>query len=138
MTVKAGKDFLIKIGDGAMSEAFTTLGGLRSSKMTINSTDIDVTTIDSNEWKELLNGAGIRSFAVSGSGLFDDSATLTRARTVLMANTIVNLKIYDPAGNIYAGAFKIKSMEQNGEYNGAAHYSTSLESSGAVTFTAHP
>ena len=46
MAKQQGRTLLLKIGDGAGSEAFTTIAGLKSKSITINNNAIDVTTLD--------------------------------------------------------------------------------------------
>ena len=62
MTVQAGKDILLKIGDGGAPEVFTTVAGLRARTIALNARTVDVTDGDSaGRWRELLAGAGVRS-----------------------------------------------------------------------------
>lgn len=135
MAPHAGKDFLLKSGDGAGTEVFTTMGGLRSTSISINGEAVDGTHVGSNGWKQLIAGAGISSVSVSGSGVFTNDANEKLAITRCMAKTLNNYKVIDDAGNEFAGSFQITSMELAGEYNGEQTYSMSLESSGPVVFT---
>ncbi len=122
--------------DATSAEAYTTLGGLRSTKLTINAEAIEKTNIGSAQWKELLSGAGIKSMGIAGSGVFTNGATETQAQADCLAQTLRNFKIIDnDTGNYFLGAFKITSLEHAGEYNGTRNWSMSLESSGAVAFT---
>lgn len=133
----AGKDFVLQIGDGGGTEVFTTIGGLRSKSMSINAEAIDITNHGSNQWKTLLDGAGIKSMSVSGSGVFTDSASEAQMQTDALAQTLRNFKIIDSdTGDYFTGAFKITSLEYAAEYNAERNWSISLESSGAITFTA--
>lgn len=137
MAVGGGKDWLLQIGNGAGSESFTTIGGLRSTQLSFSAEGIDITNQGSAQWKTLLDGAGIRSMSVSGSGVFTDSATEAQFRTDALAQTIRNFKILNyETGDYFLGAFKITGFENSGEYNNELTWSVSLESSGAVTFTA--
>ena len=70
MSVQKGKDLLVKVDlDGA--GVFKTLAGLRATRLTFNADTIDVTSLDSEGgWRELLTGGGVKSAAVSGSGVF--------------------------------------------------------------------
>ena len=45
--------------------------------MTINSETVDVTDKDGNGWRELLEGAGITSMSLKGSGVVSDNAVFT-------------------------------------------------------------
>ena len=78
MSKQLGRSLLIKIGDGAGSEAFTAIAGLNSKSITINNSSIDVTTPDATTpggalWASNLNG--LKSMSISGDGIF-----LTKAR----------------------------------------------------------
>lgn len=140
MAKQLGRALLVKIGDGGGTEAFANLCGLNSKTLTINNSSIDVTTPDCTTpegalWAESL--AGLKSVSVSGDGFFEDSTTEARMNTVAMqADAKANFQIIVPAFGTYAGSFRIASLEFGGETEGGVTYSLSLESTGAVTFTA--
>jgi TP901-1 family phage major tail protein len=140
MAKQLGRALLVKISDGASPEVFANLCGLNSKTLTINNSMIDVTTPDCTTpsgalWTESLGG--LKSVSVSGDGFFEDSTTETRMNTVAMlADAKTNFQIVVPAFGTYAGAFYIASLEFGGETEGGVTYSLSLESTGAVTFTA--
>lgn len=74
MTAQAGKDMLLKI-EGAPG-VFTTVAGLRARTISLNAKTVDATDGDSaGRWRELLAGAGVKSAAVSGQGIFRDAAS---------------------------------------------------------------
>lgn len=130
MTAKAGKDFLLQSDDGAGN--YTTFGGLRSSSMSLNNEAIDVTNHGSAEWKELLDGAGIKNVGLSGSGIFTNAANEQLARTRCLNGTLANYRITDGIGT-FTAKFKITKLERAGDYKGEQTWSMSFESSGAVT-----
>lgn len=141
MAKQLGRSLLVQIGDGTTpTEVFSNLCGLNSKAMTINNASIDVTTPDCTTpggalWTETLNGT--KNFTVTGDGFFEDSASELRMNTVAMAaDNKCNFKVTVPAFGTYAGAFRIVSLEFGGETEGGVTYSISLESTGAVTFTA--
>jgi len=140
MAKQLGRALLVKIGDGASPEVFSNLCGLNSKAMTINNTSIDVTTPDCSTpggalWTETLNG--LKNVSITGDGFFEDSTSETRMNTVAMAaDNSCNFTVTVPAFGTYAGAFRIASLEFGGETEGGVTYSLSLESTGAVTFTA--
>ncbi len=140
MAKQLGRALLVKIGDGAGTEAFANLCGLNSKTMTINNSLIDVTTPDCTTpagvmWTESLNG--VKNLTISGDGFFEDSVTELRMNTVAMqADPKCNFQVVVPAFGTYAGAFYIESLEFGGESQGGVTYSLSLASTGAVTFTA--
>jgi len=136
MSGKGGKDFLLKVEDTAGSGTYTTLGGLRSKGFTRSAEAIDATEHGSNQAKELLNNAGIKSMSISGSGIYQNAVTLTRVEDAFETQTLTSFRIVDDdAGRIYTALWKIVSIERGGEYNAEQTYSISLESSGVVTIS---
>jgi TP901-1 family phage major tail protein len=135
MAAQKGSALLIKIGDGASPEVFTTVGGLRSTTITLNDEAVDVTNKDSSGVRTLLANAGVQSMSVSGSGVFTDSTSENSIKTAFGAASFKNYQLIVPALGTWQGAFMISSLEYAGEYNGEVTYSISLESSGSITFT---
>ena len=140
MAKQLGRALLVKIGDGGGTETFANLCGLNSKSLTINNSSIDVTTPDCTTpegalWTATL--AGLKNVSVSGDGFFEDSVAEARMNTVAMsADNACNFQIIVPDFGTYAGSFRIASLEFGGETEGGVTYSLSLESNGAVTFTA--
>ena len=46
MAAQKGSAMLMKVGNGGSPETFTTIGGLRSTSLTINNESVDVTNKD--------------------------------------------------------------------------------------------
>jgi len=136
MTVQNGKDLLIKIDmDG--SGSFTTLAGLRASRIAFNAETVDVTSLASTGgWRELLDGGGVRSASISGSGVFSDDSTDERARQLFFNGTSAGFQVIIPDFGTIEGAFQIASLEYSGKYDGEAVYELVLASAGALTFAA--
>ena len=136
MAAQNGKDLLIKL-DLTGGGLFTTIAGLRATRISFNAESVDVTSLESQGgWRELLGGAGVRSANVSGSGVFVDSATDDRARQIFFGATVEQFQVIIPDFGIVEGPFQITSIEYAGSYNGEATYELSLSSAGALTFTA--
>ena len=134
MAAQKGSAVLIK---QTISSTVTTIGGLRSSSLTINEETVDVTNKDSSGNRELLPDGGILSMSISGSGVFTDTAAEVAFRSAALgAATFQTFTFVIPDLGSYAGTFQVTSLEYAGEYNGEATYSFSLESSGAVSFSA--
>ena len=135
MSVGAGKNFLLKVEDSAGAGTYTTLGGLQTTTLTMAAEAIDSTTHGSNQNKEVLDGAGIKSMSISGSGLYESGATLTNVETAALDQTLTRFQVIDSSsgGRTYTGLFKITSVERGGGYNDAQAFSISLESSGSIT-----
>lgn len=136
MAVQNGKDLLIKV-DQTGTGSYVTLAGLRASRLTFNADTVDVTTLESaGGWRELLAGAGVKTAALSGSGVFRDANTDARARQIFFDGEMPNFQVVIPSFGIVQGAFQITSIEYAGTYNGEATYDMALASAGALTFTA--
>lgn len=140
MAKQKGRLMLVKIGDGEASEAFTTLCGLKSKTLTINNSEIDVTTPDCADpggplWTEVMEG--VKRVSVSGNGYFKDDTNEALLTTLALSATPVgNFEIIVPELGTFAGAFLVSSVDYGGEQEDGVTYSLSLASSGIVTFTA--
>jgi TP901-1 family phage major tail protein len=136
MAVQAGKDLLIKI-DQTGSGTFETIAGLRATRLSFNAETVDVTSLESQGgWRELLAGAGVKSAAISGSGVFRDANTDERARQVFFSGEIPDFQVIIPDFGVVEGPFQITALEYAGSHNGEATYEVSLASAGVLTFTA--
>ena len=136
MAAQRGKDLLIKL-DMSGSGAFETVAGLRATRISFNAETVDVTTLESaGRWRELLAGAGVRSAAVSGSGVFRDAASDERARAIFFAGEIPAFQVVVPDFGVIEGPFQITSIEYSGSHDGEAVYELALASAGAVGFAA--
>lgn len=136
MGAQNGKDLLIKV-DMAADGQFTTLAGLRATRVSFNAETIDVTSLESQGgWRELLSGAGVRSVSISGSGVFRDADTDERARQLFFDGEAPNFQVVIPDFGIVEGPFQVTSIEYGGSHNGEATYELSLASAGVLAFTA--
>lgn len=136
MAVQRGKDLLLKVdltGDGQ----FETIAGLRATRISFNAEQVDVTSLESQGgWRELLAGAGVKSAAISGSGVFRDEGTDERARQIFFDGEVPDFQVIISDFGIVEGAFQITSVEYAGTLEGEATYELSLASAGALSFTA--
>ena len=140
MPAGKGSSFLLK--DNSTGTP-ATIGGLRSTSMTINGEAVDITTKDSNAFissvndkaRDLLQGGGVRSMTISASGVFTDSSTENILRGFAFDGAIQNYDLIFSDGSKISGAFLITSYERAGEFNGEETYSVTLESSNTITYT---
>ena len=136
MGAQNGKDLLIKV-DMAADGQFTTLAGLRATRVSFNAETIDITSLESQGgWRELLSGAGVRSVSISGSGVFRDEATDERARQLFFDGEAPDFQVVIPDFGIVEGPFMVTAIEYGGSHNGEATYELSLASAGNLIFTA--
>lgn len=138
MAAQNGKDLLVKVdltGDGV----FETMAGLRATRVSFNAEQVDVTTLESQGgWRELLAGAGVKSAAISGSGVFRDAGTDERARQIFFDGETPDFQVIIPDFGTVEGRFQVTSLEYAGAHDGEATYEVSLASAGALNFTAQP
>lgn len=136
MAAQNGKDLLVKVDlDG--QGVFETLAGLRATRLSFNAETVDVTSLESaGGWRELLGGAGVRSAAISGAGIFRDAATDERARQIFFDGEVPDFQVVIPDFGIVEGPFMITAIEYAGSHDGEATYEMSMASAGALTFTA--
>jgi TP901-1 family phage major tail protein len=136
MTAQRGKDLLIKIGDGASPEVFTTVAGLRATTLSFNAQTVDVTNADSaDQWRELLDGGGVKSASISGSGVFMDAGSVAALRTACVNQALTDAQIVIPSFGTVQGPFKLTALAYDGPYDGELKLSMTLASAGALSFT---
>lgn len=137
MAAQAGKDILLKISDGASTPTFVTVAGLRARTISLNARTIDATDSDSaGRWRELIAGAGVRSAAVSGSGVFRDAASDALVRQSFFDQSARAWRLVIPDFGQLEGPFLVAALEYAGDHDGEAAFALSLASAGVVTFTA--
>ena len=136
MGAQNGKDLLIKVdmtGDGQ----FETIAGLRATRISFNAETVDVTSLESaGGWRELLGGAGVKSAAISGSGVFRDAGTDERARAIFFGGEVPVFQVVIPDFGLVEGRFQITGLDYAGSHNGEATYEIALASAGALDFVA--
>lgn len=134
-----GKDFLLLKGnEDGPPETFTQVGGMRSTGMTINGEQVDITTKDDGVWRSLLEECGILSMSISLSGAVSDEAKWKEIVADVLARLHKNYQIVSGLGDAFEGPFEVASYERNGEVSADEQYSITLESAGVVAFTPTP
>jgi len=136
MAVQNGKDLLVKI-DLTSNNNFETIAGLRATRVSFNTEAVDVTSLESEGgWRELLGGAGVKSAAISGSGVFRDAASDARTREIFFNGDTPDFQIVIPDFGIVEGPFQVTTLEYGGSHDGEATYELALASAGQLVFTA--
>jgi len=134
MAESKGKSFVLKLGDGATSEAFTTVASLTNVSYTINGSLTDVTTKDSHPNRKILGAAGIISMSINATGVFFGDAAIGSIKGYVKDGSLNNYQVVDGDGTITEqGAFLVTSFEEAGGVDDSVTYTLTLESSGAVT-----
>lgn len=135
MAAQKGRDLLLKV-DSTGAGIFVTVAGLHNRSLSLNARPVNITNADSiNGWREVLEGAGIKSASLSGTGVFRDDAADETVRGYFFQGSIRNWQLIVPGFGIIQGAFQITALEYAGEYDGEVTYSLALESAGQLNFT---
>lgn len=136
MTAQKGKDLLLKV-DTTGTSSFVTVAGLRSRSIAFNAEQVDITHAESaGQWRELLEGAGVRRASLAGSGIFKDAQSDATIQGYLFDGTIRPWQVVIPDFGTVEGPFQVVSLEFAGEHNGELTFDMALESAGELTFQA--
>jgi len=136
MAAQMGKDLLLKV-DESGGGSFATVAGLRSKRISFGAEAVDVTDQSSaGQWRELLDGAGVKRANVAGAGIFKDASSDGTVRAIFFSGLVRDWQIVVPDFGTIAGPFQVTALEYGGNYNEEVVYDIALESAGALTFTA--
>jgi TP901-1 family phage major tail protein len=136
MAAQKGRDLLLKV-DATGGGSYQTVAGLRASTLSFNAESVDSTSQESiGAWRELLAGAGLKSAALRGQGIFKDAASDATVRGYFFNGTIVNWQAVIPDFGIVQGPFQLTALEFSGRHDGEVTFELSLQSAGVLTFTA--
>lgn len=135
MAAQRGKDILLKVDNG--TGTMETIAGLRTRRLSLNAESVDITHSESaGRWRELLDGAGVKRASLTGGGIFKDGASDILARQIFFDGLIRQWQVIIPAFGTIEGLFQITSLDYRGEHAGEVTFELSMESAGALTFTA--
>ncbi|MBA4804922.1 MAG: phage major tail protein, TP901-1 family [Brevundimonas sp.] len=135
MAAQRGRDILLKIED--TPGTYVTVAGLRARTIALNARTVDATDGDSaGRWRELLAGAGVKSAAVSGQGVFRDAASDALIREAFFDQAARRWRLILPDFGQLEGPFLVAALEYAGEHEGEASFAISLASAGEVSFEA--
>jgi TP901-1 family phage major tail protein len=135
MPAQKGKDLLLKVIAGP--DTYVTVAGLRTKRIALNADTVDVTDAESaGRWRELLGGTGVRRASVSGTGIFKDQASDQLLRQIFFDGLLRDFQIVIPGFGALIGPFQISNLDYRGEYAGEVTFDISLDSAGAISFTA--
>jgi TP901-1 family phage major tail protein len=117
-----------------ISSTPTAIGSSIDNSLSINGETIDVTTKDSAGWKEAM--AGVRSWSVKGSGVFDDADSFgfDDLKALVDAKVPVTVRISTEAsGDTYQqGEAIITSLELTAPMEDKVGFSYSFDGSGPL------
>jgi TP901-1 family phage major tail protein len=135
MSAQKGEMVLLKIGDGAQpDEQFATLGGLRTTRMTVNRQVVVANHAGGGGWREALQQAGSAYVRVQGSGIFTDALAESRLRAQAMQGSAMQYRLHFGNGDQLQGAFVVSNYERSGRLGELESFAVTLESAGDVSY----
>lgn len=135
----SGEQFLVKIGDGASPEVFTTIGELLATQLSINNSEVDFTNKDSQGWRELHGLSSIKSMQISGGCIYAGEASQEALEDAAMARPpTANFELIDGAGSVFTGNYQISNFEKGGPQEDVVRGTFTLASTGSVAKAAAP
>lgn len=129
----AGINCVLKVGDGASPEVFTTLEGQTDTTFDGSTNVADTTNKSNNGWQTglstTLNGT------VSANGALQDTRTqMDILEAAWLARTTVNCQIvFDTTGKGYEGPFYVTQLNISAPTTDVVRYSVTLTPAGALT-----
>ena len=135
MAAQQGRALLVKIATAP--GVFATVAGLRARSIQLSAEGADATHAESEgAWREILGGAGVKSAAVTGAGIFKDAASDAAIRQAFFDGATPDFQIVVPDFGTIEGPFHVAALEYAGSHDGAATFSMTLNSAGALSFAA--
>lgn len=135
MARQRGDAFLLQL-DQTGSGSFATVAGLRGTALAGRTRAVDVTAKDSGGFRQLLDGAGLQSFTLSGTGVFDSGAAHDQVQALFLGRVVRDWRILRGDGSSYGGPCLVTALDFAGNHDGEETFSITLESAGAMAYGA--
>lgn len=126
-----GEDLVLLRDEGAA--VFTQVEDQRTTGLSINGEQVDITNKDSGGWRELLAGS-ISSMSLSVEGVWTGTTHQLALRDVCMTKGLNDYQV-DDGVQVTEGSFQVTSFEISGAHDGEQTYSATLESADTPTVT---
>jgi TP901-1 family phage major tail protein len=133
-----GRDFLVQLEDTPGSGTYTTVGGMRSTSLSVNGAITDVTDKEGAPWRQLLASVGLKTLSITAAGCMKNTAVTKKLLAAAFSTSggdILNFKLVSGFGDIIVGAFAVAGFDRAGEATAEETYSLKLESAGTPTYT---
>lgn len=113
------------------------IAGAQTDSITINNEMIDITDKGDAGTRTYLDDIGVKSMSLSCEGVLKDDTLAGLARNTGEGTALHDFEIEVGGIGTYSGSFGIASFEMSGaEGAEAMTFTSTLESSGAITFVA--
>lgn len=117
----------------------TVIASVRTKSFTVDSSAIDVTTDDDAGIRTLLEEPGQHQIDLSVEGLLANDSLLEQIvdGTLFIQELTIKLPFsFSSTQSTIVGDFRLNNFELSGEYQDAAAFTATLQSTGPFTFTA--
>lgn len=138
MAQQKGRELLIKRGDGAVAEVFSSVCGIDARSITINNNLVDATVPDCAvpggvvaEYQQY----GVQSIGFTGSGIWTSSAAEKAVGADVIAQTAHNYQVIIPGFGTFQGETIIESLQLSGGKEGSESFDATWRFRGTVLFT---
>lgn len=121
-----GRDVEVRKGTGTG----VLIAGARTKSVTINNEPIDVTTDDSDGFRELLAESAERHLDISIEGLTKDDVLLQLAVAGSALIDEFSIVFPDSPDVVIRGDFRVNNVQLGAEYNDAVTFTAELQSTG--------
>jgi len=138
MAAQKGPLLKVKVGDGASSETFTLLAGVRSKTVTDGVDLIDATTdthVTAEGANQRVNIPGLLNFGIEVAGIAETIAISQQIIGDSRAGTVRNYQVEWTDVGMWAGAFFIANLQITGSHEGLIEFSCTLAPQQVVTWT---
>lgn len=131
MTAQRGIAFLLKLSDDRVPPGFSTVAGLRATRMEFNREVVPHWHKDGGLPDEVK--AGPCALVVAATGIFLGSAAEARTRGIALAGEVTLIQLSLEDGTRLQGRFLIERLDYTGDFNGERNYAIILHSSEVTT-----
>lgn len=136
MATESGTNFYLKVGDGAVSEAFTAVAGEQETEITFAGEMADLTDKAGAGWEDKERVTRRATVTSSGVAKWPDTAGVRRLQTVFFSDTPqTNCEVIEQSsGAKYSALFLVSEFAISGGAKDVTRYSVTLESKNTVTY----
>jgi len=141
-TVTKGIDFIVNVNTGTeASPTWTPVAGQRGASLTLNADTIDITSKDSNNWKEVVAGQKNWSIKFDSLVIMNDTGdgydtSLEALESAYMSGNTVMAQIKTPMTSgsavTYTGSAVITDLSYDYAQDKEATFSGTLQGTGAI------
>jgi TP901-1 family phage major tail protein len=139
MPQQKGRELLIKMGDGASPQIFSTICGITTRSFAMSSNEVDTTIPDCDDPSAVVQKTstpGIQDRTFQGSGKFVSGAAGTALADAARLGEVHDYQVIVPGYGQFQGPFIVTDFQWSGDMEGSMDFSATFKPSAALAFTA--